>query len=199
MVSQTIGKIALSVSYRILLSCLLIGGLILVGCSSLPGGRDRLGLDQAVSAYPHAVASGDKALYMSLLATDDVEFLTEQSRWFDYRIAARIENFEVLIESVQSAGPNEYAVDNDSDWRIYGGMAGSVIDFLADYYGAEIPRRLVLALAAWLQERVGYGWSLHDRQLRDWLAEAIQSELGLSMTELDMDWRRWIGALHDGA
>lgn len=57
-----------------------------------------------------AVAEGDKALYMSLLAPEDPAFLLEQSRWFDYRLSAELHEFSLEAESLSPAGPGECRV-----------------------------------------------------------------------------------------
>jgi len=83
-------------------------------------------------------------------------------------------------------------VDNDADWWIYGGMAGTVVRFMVETWGADAPRRLVRALADYRQPERGYVYSLHDAAYRADLAGAIAQTCGVDMLEFDRLWRDWI-------
>lgn len=83
-------------------------------------------------------------------------------------------------------------IDNDADWAIYGGMAGTIIRFITERYGRETPQALVLALASYPQDRPGYVYALHDAAMREELAGAIHTVLGISMDNLESEWRTWL-------
>ncbi|TFG83902.1 MAG: hypothetical protein E4H20_04495 [Spirochaetales bacterium] len=82
----------------------------LAACQAIAAQAERVAITEAVGSYRQAFAEGDKALYLSLLFPGDAEFRLEQSRWFDYRLAARIEELAVSIESMEKLSPEEYAV-----------------------------------------------------------------------------------------
>ncbi len=71
---------------------------------------DEAAIRAAVALRARAVAEGDKALYLSLLAPGDPAFLLEQSRWFDYRLSAVLSEFSLEVESLEASGPEECAV-----------------------------------------------------------------------------------------
>jgi len=71
---------------------------------------DEAAIRAAVALRARAVAEGDKALYLSLLAPGDPAFLLEQSRWFDYRLSAVLSEFILEVESLEASGPGECAV-----------------------------------------------------------------------------------------
>jgi len=84
------------------------------------------------------------------------------------------------------------AIDDDKQWAVYGGMSGTVIRFIVERYGKETPLALLQTLSSYPQEREGYVYATHDAALRDQLAGAVKSVLGIGMDRLDADWRAWI-------
>ncbi|MDP3176526.1 MAG: hypothetical protein Q8M76_01400, partial [Spirochaetaceae bacterium] len=61
----------------------------------------------AVAERERAIIEKDKNLFMSLLAPGDEEYLLEQSRWFDYRLSADVNEFRLEVEGVEASAPGE--------------------------------------------------------------------------------------------
>jgi hypothetical protein len=75
---------------------------------------------------------------------------------------------------------------------MYGGMSAAIVSFIADTWGREAPRSLLLALAGYSQPVEGYVYSLHDASFRADLDRSMQRILGIGMEELERRWREWI-------
>jgi hypothetical protein len=88
---------------------------------------------EAVARRAEAVASGDKGLYLSLLARGDEEFLLEQSRWFDYRLSAEIADFELAVEGIEARGEGDCAVRFCQSYLIGADRARRVVRYTERY------------------------------------------------------------------
>ncbi|MBU0926358.1 MAG: hypothetical protein KKA67_01280 [Spirochaetes bacterium] len=94
------------------------------------------------------------------------------------------------------AGIDSQLIADDAEWALYGGMAGTVVRFMAERYGKETPRAVVKALSAGASPvRGGYVYAIHDAAWREDLAAAILTVLGIGMDRFDADWRAWIEEL----
>jgi len=99
-------------------------------------------------------------------------------------------DYDRSISWLESRDPE--LIDNDEEWWIYGGMAGTVLRFIEESWGKEAPHALLRALAAMSQPEAGYVYALHDALYASQLHEAYQRELGVDAAEFDRLWRVWI-------
>jgi hypothetical protein len=149
--------------------------------------EDEAAVRAAAARRADAIARGDKALYMSLLAPGDPAFLLEQSRWFDYRLATEIAELSVKVQSIEAEGLDEcvatisqsYRIGPSRDYRAYtyaqryrrvgGAWLDADLDFAVletDHfsvrYAPELGSSRAYAIAAeaeraWASVRAAYG------------------------------------------
>jgi len=130
-------------------------------------------LREAVARRAEAVASGDKELYLSLLARGDDEFLLEQSRWFDYRLSAEIADFDLAIEGIEARGEDDCAVRLCQSYLIGADRARRVVRFTERY------RRMG---GAWLDADVYFGVE-ESEHFRVMYQEGIEASRAVEMLE----------------
>jgi len=151
--------------------------------------------------------------YTAVIAHEMVHALTlaiasNQCSWFAEGLANHFGSFAAMGGDYLSSGYHEPAdydkpvawlaeldsqtIDDDETWFLYGGMAGTVVRFMAERYGRDTPQAVVRALAAYPQARGGYVYALHDAAWREDLAGAIITATGVDMDRFEADWRAWI-------
>lgn len=100
------------------------------------------------------------------------------------------EEYSRSIEWLETQDPE--TIDSDEAWWLYGGMAGAVLDFTRQTWGADSPRRIVEALGDLPQPDRAYVYTLHDAGYRDDLRSAIRTALGVEWKDFDKAWLAWI-------
>ena len=174
---------------RPVLAALLAAGLL--SCAGAPPTRpaapllaaqDEAAVRAAVARRAEAVATGDKDLFMSLIATGDPAFALERSRWFDYRLSAEIDGYSLEVEDIRPEGPDECSVALRLEYRIGPGREARATRFVERYRraaGTWLDADLRLVELASEHFALGYQEGIDELRARTVLAYAESAWLAV--------------------